>query len=273
MRVRFVAALLLCVPTTAGAAVAVNDDSRLWTEGRIPYRICEFTGELDEDGDPAVRGCDQGGRPLHPREAGLVRQAIQLWNGAFSRELRFVEADRLPIRMRGVLFERSKESTRCSTTRVGRPRLPRRTRVRIGSHCNPFAAPSTPVHSVSHEMMHVAGFYHEQQRPDRNRYVRVDEPGILGGLFDEGSSRQWATWRGLRRLRAVGSYDFKSLMHYPVANPDRVTLTDAGVRRLSEQRIDRDRPGRRDGFSQGDAAAIRLLYWPAARGRVEFAAR
>ena len=44
----------------------------------------------------------------------------------------------------------------------------------LGNGCNHMA-------TIMHEMMHAAGFWHEQSRPDRNQYV-----GVLWENIEEG---------------------------------------------------------------------------------------
>ncbi len=59
---------------------------------------------------------------------------------------------------------------------------------------------------VAHEVLHAAGFYHEQSRPDRDKYVIINEDNIKflkGHNFDKHLD-----------ARPIGPYDFKSIMHY-----------------------------------------------------------
>src|SRR5690349_20949147 len=161
--------LLAAVPILAGwaswasGAVAVADHDRLWLDHRVPFVICEVTGAPDESAPPATSGCDRRTAPLAPAEAAKIREAIAQWNEKFGPDLQFVAVDSLGRDERGVLFSRSKHENLCSTDQIGRPKKARRTNVKIGTHCNGFAASETPVGTVLHEMMHVAGFYHEQQ--------------------------------------------------------------------------------------------------------------
>ncbi|XP_065072088.1 uncharacterized protein LOC135696579 [Rhopilema esculentum] len=62
---------------------------------------------------------------------------------------------------------------------------------------------------VVHEIGHVIGFWHEQNRPDRDQYVTVYKDNIL-----EGYSEAFAKFSKYRiDSRGIG-YDFVSIMHY-----------------------------------------------------------
>jgi hypothetical protein len=261
MRLLLAAAGIAILPHPLHAASVVEDDARLWSEHEVPYRICENV-EIAGHSDPIRLGCEHGGRPLAMAEAAKVRAAVDVWNKSFGNELKFVEASRLPRGARGVLFERSNSDERCFSTQVGRPRRAVRTSIRIGARCNQFAHPTTPVHTITHEMLHVAGFYHEQQRPDRHAYLQISEGegGLFGGLFDAPGARQWTRWGARSQSRPLGEYDFRSLMHYPIVDTKRVMLTSAGAVRLASQGLELAGPGRRDGFSPGDVEAMRVLY-------------
>ena len=57
-----------------------------------------------------------------------------------------------------------------------------------------------------HEILHAAGFYHEQSRTDRDTYVTILTSNILNGFtgnFNKYNSGQ-----------DIGSYDYNSIMHY-----------------------------------------------------------
>ena len=75
--------------------------------------------------------------------------------------------------------------------------------VRLGPNCDSAG-------NAMHELGHVLGFFHEQQRPDRDDYITVDEKAIL----DSDTARQ-----AYRKMDGYVSdlgveYDYASIMHY-----------------------------------------------------------
>ena len=60
-------------------------------------------------------------------------------------------------------------------------------------------------HRIVHELMHAVGFWHEQQRPDRDKYVWV-KPSL----------REDTNYKRMDDTKAIGEYDFCSVMHYPL---------------------------------------------------------
>lgn len=258
--------MLAAVPILAGwascasGAVAVANHNRLWLDHKVPFVICEVTGAADDSSLPVTGGCDRRTPPLAAAEAAKIREAITQWNEKFGSDLQFVAVDSLGRKERGVLFSRSKTANLCSTDQIGRPKKARRTNVKIGTHCNGFAASETPVGTVLHEMMHVAGFYHEQQRPDRDAYLKTHVPhGFVSVLFDVDGAGQWAK-SSRRQARMLTPYDFGSIMHYPIRNPKKAQLTLEGLERLDSEGLTMSDPGRRDAMSANDVAGMKLLY-------------
>ncbi|EXX72330.1 uncharacterized protein OCT59_015832 [Rhizophagus irregularis] len=85
-----------------------------------------------------------------------------------------------------------------------------------------------PIGSTLHELMHVVRFYHKHSRWDRDQYVKVGETDI-----DD------INYKKLEESEVIcfGSYDGKSIMHYPV-----------------------QREGQRTEFREGDIHGLNRLY-------------
>ncbi|KAA0199812.1 hypothetical protein HAZT_HAZT003212 [Hyalella azteca] len=62
---------------------------------------------------------------------------------------------------------------------------------------------------VMHELMHALGFWHEQSRYDRDRYININWDNIQKG---KGYNFQKYDFKGLQHVGT--QYDFESLMHY-----------------------------------------------------------
>jgi len=103
-----------------------------------------------------------------------------------------------------------------------------------------------------HEMMHVLGFFHEQNRPERNSYVQVISDNIKPG-----NMQNFALYKpGI--LTGFGvKYDYSSVMHYSATSftkngePTIVALHDTPESKLM---------GQREGFAAGDMRKINAMY-------------
>lgn len=63
--------------------------------------------------------------------------------------------------------------------------------------------------TVVHEMLHAAGFWHEQSRPDRDEHVQILWANILPGLEDN-----FARYSRAEVSTLSLPYDTESVMHY-----------------------------------------------------------
>jgi len=104
---------------------------------------------------------------------------------------------------------------------------------------------------VMHEIGHTLGFYHEQSRPDRDRYVDIIWANIQeDAKFNFNKQRE----SGIDSLGT--GYDYGSMMHYG--------STAFGINRKQTIRTkDRSKQrliGQRKGFSQTDIKQLRLMY-------------
>jgi hypothetical protein len=106
--------------------------------------------------------------------------------------------------------------------------------------------------SIVHELLHAAGFYHEQSRGDRDQHVSI--------MWDEISPEMRFNFEKRdARGQDIGPYDYGSIMHYPSHAGSR-SGNPTIVPRIANVRI-----GQRDGLSPLDRSAIATLY-PAANG-------
>ncbi len=96
-----------------------------------------------------------------------------------------------------IIFFRDTDLAGSGQSRVGRVRTPQRVRLNSG-----FSK-----RTVIHELLHAAGFWHEQSRSDRDRFVKINWENIdeaLKSNFDMHSSTGYK----------VTPYDRNSIMHY-----------------------------------------------------------
>lgn len=107
--------------------------------------------------------------------------------------------------------------------------------------------------TVVHETAHALGFRHEQNRPDRNRYIRVIEKNIerdFLGQFNKSSDNENSS---------LGyAYDYRSIMHYEDgAYSDRgnKTIKVIGVGKKHQFEI-----GQRERLSDIDIAQLNDMY-------------
>ena len=103
--------------------------------------------------------------------------------------------------------------------------------------------------TVIHEMLHAAGFWHEQSRPDRNENVRIHWQNILSGYDDNFArySRAEVTTLSL-------PYDTGSVMHY-----ESTAFTKNGKPTIQSIKSYK-KLGQRDGLSQLDIQKLNKLY-------------
>ncbi|WP_171014112.1 M12 family metallopeptidase [Chitinivorax sp. B] len=103
---------------------------------------------------------------------------------------------------------------------------------------------------AAHELLHALGWDHEQNRPDRDRYVRINWNNI--------PTQNQHNFRATQGADPIGAYDFGSLMHYGAF--------DFAINRAQPtiQPLDPSRPlnqlGQRNGMSAGDVASVKHFY-------------
>jgi len=120
-------------------------------------------------------------------------------------------------------------------------------------------------YTIVHEFMHALGFWHEQQRPDRDCFVRIEWDNIDPDLWDN-----FAIPGGEDTcLRTITPYDFDSIMHYSACAGSTCLFCDSdepdcrSITVLEPHENWQDDIGQRDHLSDGDAQALAQLYPPA----------
>lgn len=248
-------------PSIALAGNVVSDARQTWPNRSVAVVVCDTASTAAECGGTRNERLRNS---LSKTELRAVHLALATWRRQFSGHIVFKPVKSLSGQ--GVVIQAPRRPSRCSTRWTGYRQAYLVTRVQIGSHCNARNFDQTTVGTVLHELMHVAGVYHEQQRRDRGKFVVVK--GTKQG------DRQWSriceTGRCATRDRAAvpsGAYDFASIMHYSLPGPEgkrRVSLTSFGRKRLDRQQLSLSDVGQRERLSAGDVAAIKRLY-PRAR--------
>lgn len=201
--------------TNVHGAVAMANRSALWPGGQIPYAI-----------DPSVS----------PQKADYVQWAIA-----------HLATTELKVRPKTaqetdyVLFRETPSDGGCHSY-LGR----------IGG-AQELQLAGCGRGSVVHELLHAAGFYHEQSRGDRDDWITINWNEIVP---EYQSAFQKRDGRG----QDIGPYDYGSIMHY----------SGAAFSRTGNPTIVPKQPGavigQREGLSQHDRAAITFLYGAGATG-------
>ncbi|KAF2358176.1 Peptidase M12A [Trinorchestia longiramus] len=103
---------------------------------------------------------------------------------------------------------------------------------------------------VMHELMHALGFWHEQSRFDRDRYININWDNIQKG---KGYNFQKYDFKGLQHVGT--QYDFESLMHYsPYAFAKNRSVPTV------EPKEGQHEVGQRRGLSSNDLHRLMELY-------------
>lgn len=103
--------------------------------------------------------------------------------------------------------------------------------------------------TILHEILHAAGVFHEQCRPDRDNYVRINWENII--------PHQRHNFAKVSRLYSACSYDFGSIMHY-----DQSAFSANGQPTITPvvPAPDGVQIGRQNRLSECDIRGLRNLY-------------
>ncbi|XP_067633238.1 zinc metalloproteinase nas-4 [Eurosta solidaginis] len=179
-------------------------------------------------------------------ESYNVRAALKAFNE--STCLTFVEYD--VDRHGNLRYINFKKSADMCGTRVGfNPLTP------IGPHdvvLNAYCLGERGV--IQHETLHVLGLYHEQSRPDRDKYVQIEYSNIPQKYWP-----QFIAYPEIYTTTYNVTYDYRSLMHYSqfAFAKDKTKPSMRG--KSGNSLIDRDM-GQIKGPSKGDLAKINIMY-------------
>lgn len=109
--------------------------------------------------------------------------------------------------------------------------------------------------TVLHELLHVAGLFHEHTRPDRDQYVRVLWTNIPRDKHKNFAVQSWM--RESAGLLTLGlPYDYGSLLHYGL----NVFTKDEQLPSLALRRPYTGLVGQREAPSRTDVARVNRLY-------------
>jgi tetratricopeptide (TPR) repeat protein len=201
-------------PRLHGAGNIIREPSKLWPGGVVPYEI------------------DIEKYPIGGKYRKLILDAIAQWNDSgtgFTFVPRTTQKDVLVFG----------EVTDACYSHVGYQGGAQYIRCHL--HGEKFDQGS-----IMHEIGHAIGFYHEQQRYDRDQYVQLTQKGRA------------ADYEKMPQENAFGPYDFNSIMHYPIN-----TRLGDGQQINTHQSFSPDaakKVGSGKTLSSGDKAAAQYLY-------------
>jgi hypothetical protein len=166
----------------------------------------------------------------------LIEEAMRWWSDAC--DLRFIPRTRQNRFVRFIPDELPMDGV-CRSDSVGMSWQP--TLIRLD--------PQTEVGVIAHEIGHAIGFYHEHQRPDRDRFVDMNSSQLNPiYMFNFGIKND---------EMPVDGYDLDSIMHYGPAAGMSINGQTALI--TTDAPANAGRIGNRNQLSSGDIAAGNVL--------------
>nr|XP_019534797.2 zinc metalloproteinase nas-4-like isoform X3 [Aedes albopictus] len=109
---------------------------------------------------------------------------------------------------------------------------------------------TTKVGTIVHELMHALGFLHEQNRSERDDWVRIQTQNIQRGTENNFSKAKAGTTDGFGV-----AYDYGSVMHYSAK-----AFSSNGQDTIVAKKSGGNKMGQRNGFSRGDIDKLNAMY-------------
>lgn len=193
---------------------AIRARKRLWTSRVIPYRVPQYMSHITNNLLQAI---------------GNIQRSTCLQFVPYTGHNNYIEFG---------------NSNGCSS-RVGKRYAEAgRQTISIGDGCN-------HVGTITHELLHALGFFHEQARGDRNQFIEIKWENILNGFSDQFDKYTYKT------IEMIGKdYDFRSIMHY-----DRKAFTKNGldtIERIDQSNVEFGMPDQ--SMSPLDIVELNTLY-------------
>lgn len=232
---RFIRRTILVLAATSASLSAIQRQGQALAQSPRPPQCCELpTTESAFGGTAWVAG-------VVPYELAVTLSAAQRAQVASAMsEIARVAQVRFVPRTSEIDFVHVRDSNRNSSS-IGR--IGGRQDLEIFNWSQKFV--------IVHELMHVLGFHHEHQRPDRDLYVTI-HPGCI----KTGSSQNFVK---LANLRTLSAYDFDSVMHYAKDTLSKSANCSA-ITPKPPNGLWLDAMGQRRHLSDGDIRGLQLQY-------------
>lgn len=104
--------------------------------------------------------------------------------------------------------------------------------------------------TIAHELLHALGFYHEQNRSDRDKYVRIINANIPVDKMINFEKNEKDETFGIK-------YDYGSVLHY---SPTAFSMNGRNTIESKGGAATKDQMGQRAGLSTSDIKKLNKMY-------------